>query len=156
VTLSSLLSEERIQLDFRSKDKWEALRRMVDGLTPLPEPVRRAAHEALVARERVSSTGLERGVAIPHATVDGLDRMQCALAISPEGVPFDSADGRPANLVALLLIPRSESRRYTPILARIAQFLTREKARESILAARGSREVLEAIREGERTETGAP
>jgi len=155
LALSSLLAEDRIHLEFQSKDKWEAIRKMVEQLSPLPEGLRRSVLDALVAREKVSSTGLEQGVAIPHATVDGVGAMQISLAVCPAGVPFDSSDGRPANLIALLLIPRSEARRYTATLAHLARLLTQDQVRESILRARGRGEVLEVIRERERTGAGA-
>ena len=85
--LSDLLSEDVILLNFSAEDKWEAMDRMLDRLEQLGRLLpgqRTPVRDALVARENIASTGLEHGVALPHATVDVLDKPVAALAISPQ------------------------------------------------------------------------
>jgi len=93
---------------------------------------------------------MEHGVAIPHASVDGVDDALAALAIAPEGVPFQSADGRPARLLILLIIPRKAVQKHIRTLAGIARLLQYEEMRDALTGARSAREALQIIREEEK------
>lgn len=150
---SELLGEDRILVGFRARDKGEALRKIVEALAAagaLPAERIRAVREALEARERISSTGLEHGVALPHASVDGLDRPAAALALTPDGIPFQSADGQPARLIALLIIPRAAIPDHIRTLAGIARLLSTERMRQALLAAPSAREACRLIRQYDR------
>lgn len=147
--LSDLLREEQILLGFQARDKEEAITRLVDALVAcarLPRERREAALDALRARERLASTGLENGVAFPHAGVDGLREPAAALAVSPRGVPFESADGRPARLIVLVTIPRPSGRTHPRVLAAAAKLLSLEAFRAALLGARTPGEALQAVR----------
>ena len=65
-------------------------------------------HEALVIRERSMTTGMENGIAIPHAAVDGIEEVIALMAIAPDGVPFETLDGEPARIIVELVIPREK------------------------------------------------
>ena len=150
--IGDLLKEGQIATGFQARDKWEAISKLVDLLIlqgRLKSDLREAVVAALVAREKVASTGMEHGVAIPHASVDGVENALAALAISPEGIPFQSADGRPARLVILLIIPRQSVQTHIRTLAGIARLLQYEEMRDAITASRSAREVLQVIREEE-------
>lgn len=150
--LGDLLKEGQIATGFLSKDKWEAITKMVDLLVAqnrLKAEHREAVYAALVAREKVASTGMENGVAIPHASVDGIEDALAALAISPAGIPFQSADGQPARLIILLVIPRKAVQKHIRTLAGIAKLLQYEEMRDALTNARSSREALQVIREEE-------
>ncbi|MGH7149855.1 MAG: PTS sugar transporter subunit IIA, partial [Planctomycetota bacterium] len=103
----------------------------------------------LPARERSMSTGMERGVAIPHAAVDAAERPLAALAVLPQGVAFESIDGRPATIVALLVIPRREKLLHIRTLAEVARLLSRDEVRSRLLGSGTPEEVLAALREEE-------
>lgn len=150
--LGDLLKEGQIATGFQSKDKWEAITKMVDLLIAqnrLKPEHREAVYGALVAREKVASTGMENGVAIPHASVDGIEDALAALAISPSGIPFQSADGQPARLLILLVIPRKAVQKHIRTLAGIAKLLQYEEMRDALTNARSPREALQVIREEE-------
>ena len=154
--LSRLLRADAVLVGFDPKDKWEAIRRMVDRLVEvgaLPKDAREAVHEALLTRERSMSTGMERGVAIPHAAVDSAERPVAALALLPQGIPFDSIDGRPATIVALLVIPRREKLLHIRTLAEVARLLSRDELRERLLGASGPEAVITVLREEEAKES---
>jgi mannitol/fructose-specific phosphotransferase system IIA component (Ntr-type) len=151
VKLGDLLKEGQIVTGFQARDKWEAITKMVDLLISqgrLKADQRDAVYGALAARERVASTGMEHGVAIPHASVDGVDDALAALAIS-DGISFQSADGYPARLVILLVIPRKAVQKHIRTLAGIARLLQYEEMRDALTRARSAREVLQVIREEE-------
>lgn len=150
--LSRLLRAEAVLVGLDPKDKWEAIRLLVDRLVEvglLAKDARESVHEALLTRERSMSTGMERGIAIPHAAVDSAERPVAALALLPRGVPFDSIDGRPAKIVALLVIPRREKLLHIRTLAEVARLLSRDELRERLLGAPGPEGVMEALREEE-------
>ena len=150
--LGDLLKEGQIATGFQARDKWEAITKMVDLLISqgrLKAEQRDAVYGALAARERVASTGMEHGVAIPHASVDGVDDALAALAIAPDGISFQSADGRPARLVILLVIPRNAVQKHIRTLAGIARLLQYEEMRDALTRARSAREALQIIREEE-------
>ncbi len=149
---SDLLREGTVLTGFAARHKREALEKMVEALASsglLPAGLRRALLDALLAREKLSSTGMEHGVALPHASLDGIDKAAAALAISPEGIPFESTDGRPARLIALLAIPRRAVRSHVKTLAGIARLMGSEETRLAILAAGSAAEVLRTIRREE-------
>ena len=150
--LGDLLKEGLIATGFQARDKWEAITKMVDLLISqgrLKAEQRDAVYGALAARERVASTGMEHGVAIPHASVDGLEDALAVLAISPQGVPFQSADGGPARLIVLLVIPRKAVQKHIRTLAGIARLLQYEEMRDALTRSRSAREALQVIREEE-------
>jgi PTS system nitrogen regulatory IIA component len=150
--IGDLLKEGLIATGFQARDKWEAINRLVDLLVSqgrLKAEQREAVYDALATREKVASTGMEHGVAIPHASVDGVEDALATLAIAPEGIPFQSADGQPARLVILLVIPRKAVQKHIRTLAGIARLLQYEEMRDALTGARSAREALQVIREEE-------
>jgi mannitol/fructose-specific phosphotransferase system IIA component (Ntr-type) len=153
--LSALLTEGQILQGLAAQDKGELIARLADLLVAqgrLPAPLRGPAVEALMARERIASTGMEHGIAIPHASIDGLDAPLAVLGLSPDGVPFQSADGKPARILVLLAIPRQQVADHTRTLAGIARLLQYEEFRDALLRARSPREVLQVVRDEEQRE----
>jgi mannitol/fructose-specific phosphotransferase system IIA component (Ntr-type) len=153
VKLGDLLKEGQIATGFQARDKWEAITKIVDLLVAqgrLKAEQREPVYDALAAREKVASTGMEHGVAIPHASVDGVEDAVAALAIAPQGIPFQSADGQPARLVILLVIPRKAVQKHIRTLAGIARLLQYEEMRDALTNARSAREALAVIREEEK------
>lgn len=147
--LSELLREGQVATGFQARDKWDAIAKIVDLLVVQGRiaPERRVAvHDALVAREKVASTGMEFGVALPHAPVDGLEEGAAALALSPQGINFQSADGQPARIIVALVIPRKAVQKHIPTLAGIARLLNFEEFREALVRARTPREALQLVR----------
>ncbi|HXX95292.1 MAG TPA: PTS sugar transporter subunit IIA [Planctomycetota bacterium] len=148
--LADLLKEGQIQVDLSARDKWEALTRLLDLLIAqgrLKEEARPAAYQALVAREKVSSTGMEFGVALPHASLEGLEQPLAALGLSPQGVPFQSPDGQASRIIVLLLIPHRDRLKHTPTLASIARLLQYEETREALTRARSAREAMQVVKD---------
>ncbi len=94
--------------------------------------------EAVVSRERSMSTGMENGIAIPHAAVDDLEAVVPCMGIvsSEEGLAFDSIDRQPARFVVLLVIPREQKLLHIRTLADVARVLGREDVRARLLETR--------------------
>jgi len=138
--ISELFSAGDLVVDFDPGDKWEAIRALVDHLEAtgrLPGELSDEVLEAVLDRERSMSTGMENGIAIPHAAVDGLERaVGCMGVVSREdGLPFESSDGQPARVVVLLIIPREEKLLHIRTLADVARVLGKDDIRAEIVAA---------------------
>ncbi len=157
--LSHLFQPKDFVLGLDPVDKWEGIDTLLDhlvavgrvGAEQLPE-----LREAVLQRERSMSTGMERGIAIPHAAVDGLADVVAAIGVVARegGLAFESIDARPTHLVVLLLIPRAQKLLHIRTLADIARVLGHESVRQALLTARTAEEAWHALREGEGAHPG--
>jgi len=143
--LSELLSARDLIVGFRPADKWEAIRSLVDHLVTtgrVDESVTDTILEAVISRERSMSTGMEKGIAIPHAAVDDLESVVACMGIvsAEEGLGFESIDGQPARLIVLLVIPKAQKLLHIRTLADVARLLGKPDARQALLAATSAEE----------------
>jgi len=153
--LQDLIPPQHILLGLQAADKWEVIDRLnacLQASGAVAAESVSAFREAVVQRERSMSTGMERGIAIPHAAVDGLERVAGALAVvrgpGGEGVNFDSVDASPAWLVVLLLIPRPQKLLHIRTLADLARHLGNEEVRQALRGAKTSEEAWRALARG--------
>lgn len=120
--LRDFVAPGAISFDLQATDKDGALAEMVRLLGP----EFRAADtllRVLQRREHVGSTGIGRGIAIPHCRTLVVSRLRIAYGYSREGVDYRAVDGRPVHHVFLIVAPPLEiSNQYLPVLGRIAQF----------------------------------
>lgn len=150
--LQDLIPPQHILLGLEAPDKWAVIEQLTANLLAqgaVPEALAGTFREAVLQRERSMSTGMERGIAIPHAAVDGLERVVAGLAVvsgpAGSGVPFDSVDAGPAWLVVLLLIPRAQKLLHIRTLADLARHLGREDVRQALRAAATPAQAWEAL-----------
>jgi PTS system fructose-specific IIC component len=155
VRLSELLPPAQVRVGLRARTKSAAIAELVD-LLPLAEPEDRAAVlRAVLEREAESSTGIGRGVAVPHARAAEVPHLMASLATCPEGLAFDAVDGEPCRILLLLVSPPAESGAHGRALARVAGLLNRDAAKSGIAGARTPADVVAVLLEDERRE-GAP
>lgn len=88
----------------------------------------------LFARERLGSTGLGHGVAIPHGRIKGLKSPLAAVLRLQTAIPFDAPDDEPVNLLIFLLVPEAATQRHLEILSEIAEMLSDRALREQLQA----------------------
>jgi nitrogen PTS system EIIA component len=100
----------------------------------------------LLDREKLGSTGVGDGIAIPHGKIAGLPNIVVAFGRSPRGVNFDAIDGRPVQLFFLLLAPEDSPGTHLKALARISRLLKEAAFRERLLKAGNEAELYETIR----------
>jgi len=104
--------------------KRELLGRLVDNVKQRQPEINEAALlERLVAREEEVTTGIGHGVAIPHATLEGLAQALCVVAQIPEGLDFLALDASPVHVVFMLLSPPGATGEHIRLLARIARLV---------------------------------
>jgi nitrogen PTS system EIIA component len=104
--------------------------------------------DSLFARERLGSTGLGYGVAIPHGRIKGLKEPQLAAIQLKESIGFDAADGAPVQLLFTLLVPENATQKHLDILAEIAELLGDESKRNSLKAAANLESFLAIVHAG--------
>jgi PTS system fructose-specific IIA component len=150
--LSEILREETIYLNLTARDKWEVIEKITNDFVQkglLLRDQKQVVLEALITRENISSTGMENGVALPHASVDAIDDALCAFGISPQGIPFQCQDGKAATLIMLLVVPKKKIQVHIKTLAAIAKLLNSASMRESLLKATTSAQVMAVIKQAE-------
>ena len=132
--IKDLFSNQLIKVGLTGVNKFQVIEEMVDLLNKAKMLNDHSiALDDVIEREQYLSTGLENGVAIPHAKTDTVDELRLAFGISKEGVDFDSLDGQPATLVFLVLSPKDTSGPHIQLLARISRNLKREEIRKALL-----------------------
>ena len=133
--LTELLTVNRIKVPLAATDKSAALRELTQLLADLAgvplEPLLRAIEE----RERVLSTGIGHGIAIPHAKSPLVTELVLVAGTSPAGIPFEALDGDPVRLLFLLIGPESAAGDHVKALSRIARLVRRESVREALVRA---------------------
>ena len=93
---------------------------------------RSTVSDNLFARERLGSTGLGHGVAVPHGRIKGLKAPIAAFVRLAESIPFESPDGQPVSLLIFLLMPDHVTQQHLEILSEIAEMLSNEAFRETL------------------------
>ena len=136
VTLDQILAPERVRSNVPAASRKRTLEVLGEILASAdPELSAQAIFDRLVARERLGSTGLGEGCALPHARAPGLDRTVAAFLRLRRGVDFDSPDHEPVDLVFGLLVPEESTDEHLEILAAIARVFSDEQVRSSIRSA---------------------
>ena len=101
--------------------------------------------DSLFAREKLGSTGLGQGVAIPHGRIRGLKDALGALIRLAQPVPFESPDGEPVSLVFVLLVPEKATEKHLQILSELAQMFSDRPLREAMAQARDAQALFDLI-----------
>ncbi|MEO0145061.1 MAG: PTS sugar transporter subunit IIA [candidate division WOR-3 bacterium] len=129
--LEKLLSEERVKIGMKAKDKDSALEELV-SLLNLPDNSKQIILDALKKRELIGSTGIGKGIAIPHTRSTVVNEVYLAVGISKEGVDFQAVDNQPVHLFFLLIAPPNDpGSTYLIVLGKIAQ-IAKRIAKENI------------------------
>ena len=132
--LSDLLASDAVLPSLHAQSKKQALQEVCEKAAELTGLAGREIFDAILQRERLGSTGVGHGVAIPHGKLKAVERLQGVFARLSRPVDFDALDDQPVDLVFLLLAPESSGADHLKALARIARVLrdpaTAEKLRE--------------------------
>ena len=148
--ISELLHPEAINAEIKAKGKSEALAEMVDAMMKIQNGLdREEVIKILLEREKLGSTGIGDGVAIPHGKLKGLKELFISFGRSKSGVEYDSMDGKPVNLFFLLMAPEESVGVHLKTLARISKLLKNSTVRQRLCGASGSQEIYDIIVEEE-------
>jgi len=133
--LSEMLAAQRIHVDASGavSDKKEALRLLAQFIAPVVGSDQQVLEDALAERERLQSTGIGDGVAIPHTAVDNAPGQAAALILCPKGVAFDSIDGEDVNIIFGVVGPKRATGEHLRALARISRLLRDSEVRRQLV-----------------------
>ncbi len=147
IHLSDYLDASSISLSLKAKGKNEVLKELVD-LLPVDPGSRNIALELVTSRESLGSTGVGKGIAIPHVRSTIFSRITLAYGRSEEGIPFGSVDKKRVNHFFLVASPPIDpSNLYHPILAKIVQIVRLVKNRKKLGEIKSKAELLNLIDE---------
>lgn len=148
--ISELLNPQAIVADLQAKDKTKTLAELTDVLIACePSLNRDEVIAVLQEREKLGSTGIGDGVAIPHGKLAGIPDLKLVFGRSKGGVDFESMDGQPAYLFFLLIAPEESVGVHLKTLARISKLLKDSKVRKKLFEAPDADAVYKVIVEEE-------
>ncbi len=148
--IHQLLHPRTIRVGLEGSTKEEAINNLVDLLKGHPsvkdlEIVRKAVFE----REKVMSTGVGKGLGLPHAKTAAIEDTVAAFAVMEHPIDFGSIDNRPVQLLFLLVGTEAAKSQHIKLLSRISRLMNRDAFRDRLLKARSASEVLAVFEEGE-------
>lgn len=148
MAIVDLITENLIKVPLAAKTKIETIRELVDVLDKAGKiDDADGVFKAVIARENMGSTGLEKGIAVPHAKTEKVKNIIMAIGIAPDGIDFDSLDGEPSKLFFLLLAQPNQSGPHIEALAEIARITRSKSFCRLLIGAANATEVVELFRE---------
>lgn len=149
--ISDILSADVIAVDMDVADKDDAIKKIIDlsvnsGKILDIEKVTKTIFE----REKLVSTGVGKGFAIPHGKTDSISDVVAAFAITKEPIDFDSIDGEPVRFIFLLIGKENLLNTHIKLLSRISRLMNKDEFRETLLEAKTSEEVLKIFKDEEK------
>lgn len=134
--IASFLRSESVVAELISTDKNGILNELAQALSAtVPGIDEKIVFKALAERERLGSTGIGSGVAIPHAKIPGINKIYGAFGRNSKGIDFDSVDGKASSLFFILIAPSNIVVSHLAALERVNKMLQEKSNREKILAA---------------------
>ncbi|MFN3966383.1 MAG: PTS sugar transporter subunit IIA [Endomicrobiia bacterium] len=144
--ISDFLCEKAVTLNLQSRDKKGAIAELVELLykeKKVKDPAK--AINSIMEREKLGTTGVGQGVAIPHGRTDTVDELVGAFGISKQGVEFESLDGEPVYLIFLLLSPVESAGHHLRALSRVSRLFKDKFFRQALMDSKSVEEVLKII-----------
>lgn len=134
MTIADILSPAAVRIPILATDKEGALREMTEHLARAHGVTERSEEilSCLIARERIMSTGIGRGVAIPHAELSQPIRPVAAVGVSREGIEFGSPDGKPVTILFVIAIGRESACERIEVLSTLSRMFRKESVRKEV------------------------
>lgn len=149
--ISDILSSDVIAVDMDVADKEDAIKKIIELSAKSNkildiEKVTRTINE----REKLVSTGVGKGFAIPHGKTDAISDVVAAFIVTREPIDFDSIDGEPVRFIFLLIGKENLLNTHIKLLSRISRLMNKDEFREALLEAKTSEEVLKIFQDEEK------
>ncbi|MBN1541560.1 PTS sugar transporter subunit IIA [candidate division KSB1 bacterium] len=149
MSLLDILTKDVIAVPLMSRDKNGAIMELVQLLKKSGEISDvQSVYDAVMLRESKCSTGLEKGIAVPHAKTTAVKKIAAAIGISPDGIEFGAIDGKPSKLIFLIIAPPDQSGKHVAFLSEIARLSQYQQLCDELASARSVDRVM-AILQGE-------
>lgn len=143
--LSDILSPERIAINVEASSKKKAIMLLSDLCTQGTTANSHDVFDGLIARERLGSTGIGYGIAIPHARVPHTEETIGALMRLKDPIEFDAIDNKPVSLFFTLLVPESANDTHLQLLSHVAEMFSHEHVRFSLQSAASTVQLYQLI-----------
>jgi PTS system nitrogen regulatory IIA component len=151
MTLMDILSPQSVIVGLRGETKEEIIEELVDALAAgATISDREKVLQAVLEREKIMSTGIGDGIAIPHGKSDAVVRLAAALGTQKRGVDFEALDGEPAFVFFLLVSPANVSGPHIKALARISRLLKNDEFKKKLISASSAPEIMAVVESEER------
>ena len=142
--LSKILSKDVISAELQAENKQEALEELVWLLEKSGKVIdHRAVLNDILAREKIMSTGLENGIAIPHAKSDGVKEICVAVGVKKDGLDFEALDKKASKIFVMVVSPKTGASPQMQVMSAVTGVLQKPEAVEKILNAESSEKILE-------------
>ena len=146
VELTDLLTVDRVETGCQLSSKKRLMEKiatlLLQGRGQLD---RKTVLQTLIERERLGSTGIGNGIALPHGRINGLDDVIGAVAVLANPLQYDSMDGKPIKLAFGLLVPAQANEQHLKILAHLAQLFGNDLLRTQLFSTQSNREVFDLL-----------
>jgi PTS system nitrogen regulatory IIA component len=142
--ITDLLAPEAVLPSLKAQGKKQLLQELAERIASFCDVPERRIFETLIERERLGSTGMGQGIAIPHGRLAGLKKITGMFARLETPIAYDAVDNQPVDLVFLLLAPEGAGADHLKALARVSRLLRNQQTCEKLRAAKDS-EVLYAL-----------
>ena len=136
MTLIDILTPAAVISPLRAHGKKQALQELAQHAALATGLAERDIYESLLQRERLGSTGIGDGIAIPHGRMPGIDRLVGLFARSEKPIDFDALDGQPVDIIFVLIAPEGAGADHLKALARVARVLRNQAVLEQVRSTR--------------------
>lgn len=141
--LKNILNKDLVKIDLEGNNKSEIINELLDLLVQNGKlKDKELAFKDIMYREQQMSTGIQQGIAIPHAKTKAVDNLVACIGVKKDGVDFNSLDGIPSNIFILTLSPSDHIGPHVQFLAEISRIIKTEESRTKILNAKNKNQVL--------------
>ena len=148
--ISDILNEQLVVTALEGNSKDDIINALVDLIGSSSKVLdRERVRQAIFEREKLMSTGVGNGFAIPHGKTDAVSDIVAAFAVTAEPIDYQSLDEKPVRLVFLLVGKDNMVGPHIKLLSRISRLMNKEQFRERLLGLKTSREILESFRQEE-------
>jgi fructose-specific phosphotransferase system IIA component len=150
--ISDILTEEVIATGLPGGSKEEIIDAMIDLVASSPKVVdKEKVREAVFEREKIMSTGVGNGFAVPHGKTDAVSDIVAAFAVTAEPIDYESIDEKPVRLVFLLVGKNNMVGPHIKLLSRISRLMNKEEFRKRLIAVSTPKEIIEIFKQEEAT-----
>ena len=144
--LTEFISPQLIKLELQSTRKVDAIKELIDLLDRAGYVTDAEAFlKSVLEREKVGSTGIGKGIAIPHSRTATVREVVVAIGRSPAGIDFDALDNKPVQLIFLIAAPVESGGLYLKALARLSRLLRYQEFRNELMEAKTVDDVIKII-----------
>lgn len=156
MNIVSLLHTENVIPNLKARNKNEILNKLIDTLKPeVEEEELEAIRSAVFEREEIMSTGVGKGLAIPHGKATNINKNYAAFAILKNPIDYEAVDHQPVKLVFLLAGPQSSNNFHIKMLSRISRLMNNNEFREKLVNCDTAEEIIEVFEQEEQAHFGS-